>query len=316
MDSLELEVLSQTLQWLEQGTQVALVTVVKTWGSTPRPPGALLAVNATGSLIGSVSGGCVEDDLVTQVKAGLFTGPTLLQYGLSEAQSRRLGLSCGGSLELLVEPLTQVDSIKPAVLALQQRQLIARQVHLTTGQVSWPVVSQEAAMQYDGQYLTSVFGPSWQLLLVGAGQIARYLAEFALALNYQVVVCDPRVEYTATWQVAGTSLTPQMPDDAVRTLAQDRRSAVVTLTHDPKLDDLALLEAFSSSAFYIGALGSKTTSAQRRQRLLSLGVSEEALRRLHAPVGLPIGSHQTPEIAIAILAEMIAVRNESDFDLR
>lgn len=315
MYSLELEVFSQTLQWLEQGTPVALVTVVKTWGSTPRPPGALLAVNAAGSLIGSVSGGCVEEDLIAQVKTGLFPGPTLLKYGFSETQSRQLGLSCGGSVELLVEPLTQVDSIKPVVLALKQRQLIARQVHLASGQVSWPAVPQEQAVQSDGQYLTCVFGPSWQLLLIGAGQIARYLAEFALALNYQVVVCDPRPEYTATWQVVGTSLTHQMPDEVVRTLAPDRRSAVVTLTHDPKLDDLALWEAFSSSAFYIGALGSKTTSAKRRQRLLSLGISEEALGRLHAPVGLPIGSHQPPEIAISILADMIAVRNGCDLDL-
>lgn len=313
MFSTTLEVFSQTLQWLEQGSPVVLVTVVRTWGSTPRPAGSLLAIQQqTGNLVGSISGGCVEDDMVRQVKAGVFTRPTILKYGISQEQSQRLGLACGGSLEVVIEPLAQVESVKPAVTALTQRQLIARQVNLVTGEVTWQSATREQTLDYDEQRLICGWGPTWQLLLIGAGQVSRYLAEFALALDYQVVICDPRPEYVSTWQVAGAAVTHQMPDEAVKTFIQDSRSAVVALTHDPKLDDLALLEALQSNAFYIGAMGSKTTSTQRRTRLLSLGISEEALTRLRAPVGIPIGSHTPPEIAISVLAEMTAVRNKND----
>jgi xanthine dehydrogenase accessory factor len=312
MVSTTLEVFSQTLRWLEQGSPVVLVTVVRTWGSTPRPAGSLLAIQqSTGNLVGSISGGCVEDDMVRQVKAGVFTRPTILKYGISQEHSQRLGLACGGSLEVVIEPLTQVESVKPAVLALTQRQLIARQVNLVTGEVTWQPATREQSLHYDGTQLICVLGPTWQLLLIGAGQVSRYLAEFAEALDYQVVICDPRPEYVSTWQVAGTTVTRQMPDEAVKTFIQDSRSAVVALTHDPKLDDLALLEALPSNAFYVGAMGSQNTSSQRRLRLLSLGIKEEVLTRLHAPVGIPIGSHTPPEIAISILAEMTAVRNKN-----
>lgn len=312
MVSTTLEVFSQTLRWLEQGSPVVLVTVVRTWGSTPRPAGSLLAIQQnTGDLVGSVSGGCVEEDIVRQVKAGVFTRPTVLKYGISQEQSQRLGLACGGSLEVVIEPLTLVESVKPAVTALTQRQLVARQVNLVTGEVTWQPATREQSLQYDDTQLSHLLGPTWRLLLIGAVQVSRYLAEFALALDYQVIVCDPRPEYVSTWQIADATVTREMPDEAVKTFIQDSRSAVVAVTHDPKLDDLALLEALQTNAFYIGAMGSKNSSAQRRLRLLSLGLSEEALTRLHAPVGIPIGSHTPPEIAISVLAEMTAVRKFS-----
>lgn len=310
MQNTELEVLSQTLQWLEQGQPVALVTVVKTWGSAPRAVGALLAVCKDGHLVGSVSGGCVEDDIMARVQADEFHCPTVLTYGVTTEQSKRVGLPCGGTIELVLEPLANVEDIKPAVTALEQRQLIARQLNLATGEVTWHSAETGQALHYyDAKVLRSIYGPSWQLVIIGAGQISHYLSEFALTLNYQIIVCDPRQEYAATWQIEGTQLDHRMPDDAVRAFVSDKRSAVVALTHDPKLDDLALLEALNLPAFYVGALGSQKNNEKRRNRLTKLGISEQALARLHAPVGLPIGSHTPPEIALAILAEMTAVRN-------
>lgn len=309
MSNTDLEVLSYALQWLTQGQPVALITVVSTWGAAPRPPGALLAISQQGEVVGSVSGGCIEDDLVARVTKDGFNRVTLLKYGVNNEQIQSVGLPCGGSVTVVVEPLTQEEAVKPAVLALQQRQLVVRQLDLGSGQVTWPTVVPETAVQYDeGRQLTCVFGPQWQLLIIGAGQISRYLAEFALALNYQVLVCDPRTEYSNTWSVAGVTVRSDMPDEAVKSLIPDSRSAVVTLTHDPKLDDLALLEALNSPAFYVGALGSKTTSLNRRTRLRQMGLTDEALTRLHAPVGLPIGGKNPAEIALSILAEMTATK--------
>jgi xanthine dehydrogenase accessory factor len=309
MHSTDFEVFSQVQSWLAQEQTIALITVVKTWGATPRPVGALLAISQEGQIVGSVSGGCIEDDIVKRVRVGEFESPTILTYGVTDEQSQRIGLPCGGTIELVLELLTDVASVEPAVIALKDRQLIARQVNLVTGQVTWQDAKTKPALQYDAQQLTCVFGPAWQLILIGAGQISRYLSTFAQALDYQITVCDPRQEYAATWQVEGTQLDHRMPDEVVKALVQDNRSAVVTLTHDPKLDDMALLEALGSEAFYVGALGSQSNHQQRRKRLKSLGVSKSLLTRLHAPVGLPIGSHTPPEIAIAILAEMTAVRN-------
>ncbi len=309
MPNTDLEVLSYTLQWLTQGQRVALVTIVSTHGEAPRSPGALLAISQQGDIVGSVSGGCIEDDLVARVTKDGFNQVTLLQYGANDKPISSIQLPCGGGITVVLEPLTQEEAVKPAVLALQQRQLVVRQLDISSGQVTWPTVVPETAVQYDdGRQLTCVFGPQWQLLIIGAGQISRYLAEFALALNYQVLVCDPRVEYTSTWSVAGVTVRSDMPDDAVNSLIQDSRSAVVTLTHDSKLDDLALLEALNSPAFYIGALGSKTTSLNRRTRLRQMGLTDEALTRLHAPVGLPIGGKNPAEIALSILAEMTATK--------
>ncbi len=311
MQDTQLEVLSQTLSWLEQGQQVALVTVVKTLGTTPHPKGTLLAVLKDRQLIGSVSGGCIEDDIVDRVLSSEFDRPTVLTYAITTEQSQRIGLPNGGTIELILEPLSNVESIKPAVKALQQRQLIARQLDLNTGRITWQTAPSEQRVYYDDQQFINVYGPNWQLLIIGAGQIAHYLSEFALALNYQVIVCDPRQEYTTTWQTTGTHKEHCMPDEAVMVWAQDKRSAVVTLSHDPKLDDLALLEALNSPAFYVGALSSQKSHEKLCKRLKSLDISETALARLHAPVDLSIGSHTPPEIAITILAEITAVRNNA-----
>lgn len=305
------EVLTAAAEWLERGAGVYLVTVAKTFGSSPRPPGSLRAVRADGLFAGSVSGGCVEDDLVERLCERKIPSalPWIESYGVTPEQTHKFGLPCGGRLDLIVESLASAEPLRAILDAMASRRLIARRLCLATGEVSLRPARRDEPFRFDGENLIKVFGPAWRLLLIGAGQLSRYVSEMARALDYDVLVCDPRAEYAAGWTAKGAALDPRMPDDVVRALATDARCAVVALTHDPKLDDLALTEALTSNAFYVGAVGSKANNAKRRARLASLGLPAEAVARLHGPVGLAIGSRTPAEIAIAILAELTAVRN-------
>jgi xanthine dehydrogenase accessory factor len=312
MDSLDMQVLSAVQRWTAEGHQVALVTVARTWGSSPRPPGAWLALRDDGKVQGSVSGGCIEDDLITRMRDGRIAGtqPFSLTYGVSKEEATRFGLPCGGTLELVVEPKPDVAALTDFAKHMESGQLMLRNVDINTGNVSYAAGSRGDAVQWQDGQLTTVHGPRRRLLIIGAGQISSYLAQMALPLDYQVIVCDPRIEYSSEWHVPGTELRTDMPDDAVLALNLDPNSAVVALTHDPKLDDMALLEALKSPAFYVGALGSKLNNDKRRARLQQyFDISADEAGRLHGPVGLPIGSRTPPEIAVAILAEMTAVKN-------
>lgn len=316
--STDQEVIQTALAWLQQGHDAALVTVLRTWGSSPRPPGSLLAMRRDGLLAGSVSGGCVEADLLQRYGAGQLSdyAPTLVDYGVKRDDAARFGLPCGGRLELLIEQLDDAIHLQQLVDALQNQQLIARHVDLHTGQTSLESASVEQEFIYTPAYVRKIFGPQWLILLIGAGHLSQYVSQLGLMLGYRVVVCDPRTEYQQGWQVDGTELTSLMPDDAVQQYIRNECSIVVALTHDPKLDDMALLDALSSPAFYVGAIGSQRNCEIRRQRLRDLGVSTVQLQRLHAPVGLPIGSHTPPEIAVSILAEVTRLRNETSHQLR
>lgn len=213
-------------------------------------------------------------------------------------------------MELLIEPQPDLVALNELAERIACGQLVRRSV--TVGQLSTAITDGSAsdALSWDGHTLTTVHGPAWRLLIIGAVQIANYLAQIAQALDYQVCICDPRSEYTAEWNVPGTTLLSLMPDDSVLELQLDPHSAVVALTHDPKLDDMALLEVLKSPASYVGALGSNKNNAKRRERLLQyFDLTHDEVARLHGPVGLPIGSRTPPEIAVAVLAEMTAVRN-------
>jgi xanthine dehydrogenase accessory factor len=311
MHDTDQQVLAAVRQWAAEGRRFALVTVARTWGSAPRPPGSWMALREDGLVQGSVSGGCIEADLIERITQGGFDGtlPFLLTYGVTQEEALRFGLPCGGTMELVVEPSPPVAVLDDLAARLAQGQLAARSVAI--GIAGATVVSGAASdsVSWDGATLTTPHGPAWRLVIIGAVQISSYLAQMAQALGYQVIVVDPRVEYTASWSVPGTTLLTDMPDDAVIALNLDPHSAVVALTHDPKLDDLVLLEALKSPAFYVGALGSYVNSERRRERLLQhFDLSQDEVDRLHGPVGLPIGSRTPPEIAVAILAEMIAVR--------
>lgn len=309
MFSADTEVFQKCLEWRLAGHRVMLATVVATWGSSPRPVGSLLAVRDDGVPVGSVSGGCVEADLIERVRLAPVARPELVSYGGTPEESRRFGLPCGGKLQLVLEPAPGRAMLQALLLMLERRRPIGRRLDLATGPTSLYAPADDASTQCDGRTLQVVHGPRWRLLLIGAAQVSRYLAQMAQALDYQVLVCDPREEYRLAWDVPGSELSPEMPDDAVRTLNPDARSAVIALAHDPRLDDLALLEALKSPAFYVGAMGSHANNARRRERLRLFDLDESEILRLHGPVGLPIGSHTPAEIAVAILAELTAERH-------
>jgi xanthine dehydrogenase accessory factor len=311
MDSIDLEVLKTCAGWIAGGQRCQLVTVVKTWGSSPRPIGATLAIRADGQVVGSVSGGCIEDDLIEQVRLhGIErTLPEIVSYGISADEAHRFGLPCGGTIELAIEPLSADSAIAELLDRLDRHELVARRLDLRTGAVTLSGAQAGAVQHVEGEILCTIHGPRWRLFIIGAGHLSRFVAQVATAMDYHVTVCDPREEYRSGWNVPGVALVHMMPDDLVLEACLDRRSAVLALTHDPKLDDLALMEALKSEAFYVGAIGSRLNNAKRRERLKEFDLNDEQLARLHGPVGLYIGSKTPAEIAISILAEMTAVRN-------
>ncbi len=310
MDSLDLQVLHQARAWHGDGHDVWLVTVIETWGSAPRPPGALLALRRDGLVVGSVSGGCVEDDLIDRVRHGERVGKaSLINYGVSKEEAARFGLPCGGNLRLIQEPLQNVAWIDDVLARTARHELVSRRLDLDSGVVTVHPASRGDAFSFDGRTLRALFGPRWRLLVIGAGQLSRVLASMALAVDFEVICCDPREEYNLTWDVANTTFSKAMPDDLVVSLQLDPHSAVVALTHDPKLDDMVLLEALKSPAFYIGALGSRGNNAKRKERLALFDLTPAEIERLHGPVGLDLGARTPAEIAVSILAEVISVRN-------
>jgi xanthine dehydrogenase accessory factor len=311
MDSIDLEVLKTCDQWLRDGKACELVTVIRTWGSSPRPQGATLAICEDGRVIGSVSGGCIEDDLIARVGShGLRRSvPEIVTYGITADEAHRFGLPCGGTIELALEPLSAQSRIAELLQRLAQHELVARRLDLRSGEVQLSVASAGMALQISTAALTTIHGPRWRLLIIGAGQLSRFLAQIAVGMDYHVTVCDPREEYRDGWQLPGVQVVHTMPDDVVIEMQLDPRSAVVALTHDPKLDDLALIEALKSDAFYVGAIGSRVNNAKRRERLALFDITPAQLDQLHGPIGLFIGSKTPAEIAISILAELTAVKN-------
>jgi xanthine dehydrogenase accessory factor len=319
MESLDLRVLADVLAWKRSGHAVTLVTVVETWGSAPRPPGALLAVRDDGVVSGSVSGGCVEDDLIARTKAAFKAvgaqvqdagKPSVIVYGVTKEEATRFGLPCGGTLRLVQEPLQDAGWIQQLLARTAEHRLVTRTLSLATGEVVLRDAVRGQSMQFDGSTLTTVFGPKWRLLLIGAGQLSQAVAQMASVLDFEVLVCDPREEYAATLGIEGVQRVQGMPDDVVRELLPDAHTAIVALTHDPKLDDMALLEALKSAAFYVGALGSRRNQETRKQRLAEhFDLSADELARLHGPVGLRIGAKTPAEIAVSIVAEIVQVKN-------
>ena len=311
MDSVDLEVLKNSARWLDEGHRVLLVTVVKTWGSSPRPEGAMLAVRGDGHVVGSVSGGCIEDDLIDRVRQrGIEqTKPEAVKYGISAEEAHRFGLPCGGTIQLVLEPLTPASGIADLCAAVESGRLVARTLDMATGAVRLEPARATDGVLFDDDRLLTIHGPRYRMLVIGAGQLSKYLCQIAVGLGFQVTVCDPREEYTETWDIPGVTMVRTMPDDTVEAMKLDERCAVIALTHDPKLDDLALMEALRTPAFYVGALGSRRNNQARRERLKEFDLTDLQLARLHGPVGIYIGSRTPPEIAISILAEVVAAKN-------
>ena len=319
MENLDVMVLRALRDWRKAGKRALLATVVRTWGSSPRPVGSIMALCEDGSVVGSVSGGCIEDDLIyrhTQAYSGKEPGhqipsgpPGFVKYGVTADEAHRFGLPCGGTLELLLEYDPDAASLEELVAALEAGRLMRRSVRLSDGLVTLAPAQAPQELTINGE-LANTFGPEYRMLLIGAGQLTEYLATMAIFSGFAVTVCDPREEYRGAWSVPGATVVSEMPDDVVASFKPDRRSCVVALTHDPKLDDLALLEALKSDAFYVGAIGSRRNNDARHERMKEhFDQTDEDLQRLRGPIGIYIGSKTPPEIAVSIMAEILAVKN-------
>ena len=319
MENIDLVVLRAVRDWRLAGQHALLATVVRTWGSSPRPVGSIMALAEDGTVVGSVSGGCIEDDLIhkytrayAQINGPEFPAgpPKPVTYGVSADEAHQFGLPCGGTLELLLEFDPDGASLAELVMQLEAGQLMRRRVQLPCGSVHLEPVNTPEELTVNGHELTSTFGPEFRMLLIGAGQLAEYLATMALFNGFAVSVCDPREEYRRNWSVPAAKVLTSMPDDVVRDFQPDRRSCVIALTHDPKLDDLALLEALETDAFYVGAIGSRRNNEARHARLIEhFDQTEASLQRLRGPIGIYIGSKTPAEIAVSIMAEVLAVKN-------
>jgi xanthine dehydrogenase accessory factor len=336
MDNLDVMVLRSLRDWRKSGHRALLATVVRTWGSSPRPVGSIMALCDSGSVVGSVSGGCIEDDLIdrftkayanaarvgssdTSTSRGTASAdlsqipsgpPQHVKYGITADEAHRFGLPCGGTLELLLEFDPAPAQLEELVQRLEKGELVQRVTVLATGESHLQTSTSPQDLQIDTEKLVNTFGPEYRMLLIGAGQMTEYLATMAIFNGFAVTVCDPREEYRGAWSVAGVALSSEMPDDVVRSFVPDRRSCVIALTHDPKLDDLALLEALESDAFYIGAIGSRRNNTARHQRMKEhFEQTDESLARLRGPIGIYIGSKTPAEIAVSIMAEVLAVKN-------
>ena len=310
MNSTDLSVLKSAVSWLQAGHSVAIATVVQTWGSAPRPVGSWLAIRDDGQVAGSVSGGCVEDDLISRVQTEILTriSPEMVVYGVSQEEAARFGLPCGGTLRLLVEPKPELEILEQLLAKISSHQITKRIVNIATGKSTLELGTRHDEFACNDKEMRTTYGPRWRMVIIGAGQLSQYTADFAIASDFEVIVIDPREEYAEGLNRSDVIFIQGMPDDVLLEIGVDPHTAVVALTHDPKLDDMALMEALKSSAFYVGALGSKKNTQKRKERLLEFDLSPEEVERLHGPVGLYIGALTPPEIAVSILAEVIAVK--------
>lgn len=311
-------VIRDVLSWLEQDRQVWLCTVVETWGSSPRPAGSWLAVSDSGQWSGSVSGGCLEEDLLRRTAEDGADYPVVLDYGITDDDRDDFQLPCGGRIRLLVEPIghpsdtggSSIEHIQQLEQALRERQPVTRRVSLNRGAVLESGASGAGpAIVFANEELAHTLQPECRLLLIGAGEVARYVAEFARAADFSVTLCEPREAFAAGWGHPHLPLDRCLPDDLVNQSFNDPWCGVLALAHDPRIDDMALLAALQSPGFYVGAMGSRRTSENRRERLKSLGLDETALAHLRAPIGVDIPSKTPAEIAVSVVADLIAARH-------
>ncbi|MFY2826390.1 XdhC family protein [Ruegeria sp. MALMAid1280] len=306
------------LRWYSDGRPVALATVVETWGSAPRRVGAQLVIGGDGRIEGSVSGGCVEGAVVVEALEAIDEGEArLLEFGVSDEDAFAVGLACGGTIRVLVEPVGKVlpePMLRELVEARARREPVAYEVNIETGQRALRrnayadrLRMDRSGFEEDGQTFVAVHNPPLRLIIVGAVHIAQALVPMARIAGYDPAIIDPRDAFASSARFPGETILTDWPDEAVAKLGMDARTAVVLLTHDPKLDDPALQSALQAGVFYIGALGSTRTHAKRVTRMKEAGFTDQQIARIHGPIGLDIGAADPSEIAVSILAQMTAV---------
>ena len=313
----------QALKWHREGKGAALATVVETWGSAPRRTGSLLAISGAGEMAGSVSGGCVEGAVVAEALDAIEDGqPRLLEYGVSDGDAFSVGLACGGTIRIWVEPVGAIlplNDLEALVAHREKREAIGYRFNVATGVRRLVDVAEygdrfradRSGFENDRETFITIHNPCLRLAVVGAVHITQALVPLARIAGYDPIIIDPREAFASNTRFPGETLIHDWPDEALTAIVLDARTAVVLLTHDPKLDDPALHSALKSDVFYVGALGSKRTHASRVERLAKAGFTNEEIARIHGPVGLDIGSSGPAEIAVSILAEMTAVLRKS-----
>ena len=311
MDNIDLMVLRTLRDWRVQGKPALLAMVVRSWCSSPGPGGSLMALCADGSVVGSFSGGCIEDDLRHQYANTLSAGlPTFVKCGVTADEAHRVGLPCGGTLELLLEYNLEPLALQALVEFLEAGHLVRKTTTLNDGTVCFDKADAPSELMSSTIRVVNTFGLAFRMLLIGPRQLSEYLATIAIVSGFAVTVCDPREEYFGSWSVPSVVLVSDMPEDVVAAFKENRRTCIVALTNDPKLNDLALLEALQSEAFYVGAIGSRRNNAVRHQRMIDyFDQTTQSQERLRGPIGIYIGSKTPPEIAVSTTAEILAIKN-------
>ncbi len=304
------EIIKKSIELLNTDSYLLLCSVLQTWGSSPRPAGSLMLISEHGQHYGSVSGGCIEDDLLEKHKHGFFEDSHIktLLYDHAE-NNNHVRIPCGSSLKISVEKFTNADDLTQIYNAISLGQRITRTLNLKNNSSSLKPASDDATdFHYDADYIIKTYGTTWKILIIGANHIASYIVPLAKMLGFKLIICEPREAYRKSWCESDCELTTLMPDDAVRKFSTDFYSIVLSLSHDPKLDDMALMIALDLKIFYVGAIGSKKNNNARIERLKYLGLSDENIKKLHAPVGLNISSKTPAEIAISIFAQLIDLK--------
>lgn len=315
MFRLQYQVFSEVIHWLQQGERCWLATITSTYGSSPRPAGSIMACNTKGNVIGSLSGGCIEEALIKRVihASDFQDKPHWIHYSQGHQAERSIEMPCGGEMKLLLEPLSfnHLKHFQELLCALQSRQPVQRHVDISNGAMQ--LLSHRSPDFYvtDSKLIHTLL-PKYQLLIIGINPVSLYVAEMANSLDFQVSLCDPRSSTHQHWhpdEYPYVTFTQKLPDDVIREKFSDPLCAIVALAHDPRIDDMALMEALTNQSFYVGAMGSQKSTQKRKERLKDLGINPAQLSTLHAPIGLPIGSKTPMEIAISIAAELTQARN-------
>jgi len=326
-------IFKKAFEWLAEGREIAIATVIQTWGSAPQPVGSQLLIDADGNFVGSVSGGCVEAEVITEAADVIATGePRALEYGVDDNAAWKVGLACGGSIRIFVQKMEKSrgssdDLLHRLVADVETRRQVALVTDLATGAQGLVHSPQDLGKELapaledafrddkslavagdESELFINVFHPTIRLIIVGAVHIAQQLVPIARGLGHDVVIIDPRSAFATEERFGEAQISRDWPDEALSSIGVDSRTALIALTHDPKIDDPALIHALSSDAFYVGALGSRKTHAKRVERLVKAGMPKADIERIHAPIGLDIGAQGAGEIALSIMAEIIAVQ--------
>lgn len=316
MQHLDLQVIERASHWLAEGQPIWLCTVLATYGSAPRAPGSMLAVNRAGQWFGSLSGGCVEEDFLARVAEGEFNQAVcVVRYGAGDEPRTRVSLPCGGVLDVLVERLAancaSRDHLYQLQSALRGQGRLVRRINLADGALQLLADNaQGPRIERDTACVRVRIGAAQRLLLAGYSSVAHVCAQFAVSLGFEVILCDPRDEVLEGVSLDSVEIRRELPSVFIAQGGCHRDTAVVALTHDPRIDDLAMMEAIHTDAFYIGVMGSRQTTHKRFERLRRIaGMNDEQLQRIHAPIGLNLGSKTPAEIALAVLADIVRIRS-------